>query len=60
MTANKVATYQDLEREYVRKFGEKPNITGIDWCQDPTELLVEAIDSNVPINQRPVPTGLVS
>lgn len=60
MTAEKVYTYEDLLREYVKKFGEEPNITGIDWMADPSDLLEEALDTGIPINQKPVPKGVVT
>lgn len=58
MTAKNVATYSDLVREYKQKFGEEPNITGIEWVQDPVELIVEALDTGVAIKQRQVPEGI--
>ena len=58
MTAKNIATYSDLIREYKQKFGKEPNITGREWFSDPTELIVEALETGVPINQRPVPSGM--
>ena len=60
MTADKVYEYDDLLREYKQKFGEEPKITGLDWIRDPFDLLEEALDTGVPINERPVPKGAVT
>lgn len=58
MTAENEYTYEDLLRDYIKKFGKEPNITGIDWMQDPFDLLWEAVSTGVPINQKPVPKGV--
>ena len=34
MTNKNVYAYEDLLREYKKKFGEELRITGIDWMQD--------------------------
>ena len=60
MTADKVYEYDDLLREYKQKFGEEPKITGLDWIRDPHDLLEEALDTGIPINERPVPKGAVT
>lgn len=60
MTADKVYEYDDLLKEYKQKFGEEPKITGLDWIRDPFDLLEEALDTGIPINERPVPKGAVT
>ena len=60
MTADKVYEYEDLLKEYKQMFGEEPNITGLDWIRDPFDLLEEALDTGIPINERPVPKGAVT
>lgn len=57
MTAENVLTYSDLLRQYKQKFGKEPNITGREWVHDPIELILDALETGEPINQRPVPTG---
>jgi hypothetical protein len=58
--ANKVYEYEDLLEEYKQMFGEEPHITGIDWMRDPFDLLEEALETGIPINERPVPKGVVT
>jgi hypothetical protein len=58
MTGKNVQTHKDLVREYVKMFGQKPVVTGESWRRNPTDLIVEALDTGVPINERPVPKGV--
>jgi hypothetical protein len=58
--ANKVYEYEDLLEEYKQMFGKEPRITGIDWMRDPFDLLKEALETGIPINERPVPKGVVT
>lgn len=58
MTAKNVSTHEDLVREYRRVFKSEPEITGADWFHNPTELIVEALETGVPIKQQPVPEGI--
>ena len=60
MTDKNEYTYEDLLKDYKKKFGKEPNITGIDWMQDPFDLLEEALDTGIPINEKPVPKGVVT
>lgn len=60
MMADKVYEYEDLLKEYKQMFGEEPKITGLDWTRDPFDLLEEALDTGIPINERPVPKGAVT
>ena len=57
MTDDKVLSYDGLERLYIKQFGEPPQITGEQWTADPTALIIDALQANVPINQKPVPDG---
>lgn len=57
MTDDPTLDYEGLVRLYVDKFGEPPEITGQAWTADPTALIIDALQANVPINQEPVPEG---
>ena len=57
MTKDNAANYEGLVRLYVDKFGEPPKITGEAWTIDPVVLISNALESNVPVNQKVVPKG---
>ena len=54
---DKVFTTEDLWQEYVEKFGEEPQFSGWD-LSPPTERLIEALETGIPIKEPPVPLGI--
>tara|TARA_B100000963_G_C22585861_1_gene653055 strand:- start:822 stop:1007 length:186 start_codon:yes stop_codon:yes gene_type:complete len=59
MTADKVLTHKDLVKMYRKKFGKDPEYSGADWARvGATRLIVEALDTGIPIQDDPVPKGV--
>lgn len=54
---DEVADYKRLLELYVEKFGQEPQFTGWNWTVNPHELIIEAIETGVPIKEPPVPKG---